>query len=317
MIDCWLRVFGAAGISRGDRIFFPFSFGPFLGFWLAFEAAARIGCLVIPGGGMRSPARLRSILDNEVTVICITPSYAVHLAEIARAEAIELSLSRVRRIIVAGEPGGSIPATRALIEKLWLGARVVDHHGMTEIGPVTYECPLRPCTLHVMEAAFFPEIIHIETGLPVAPGEMGELVLTNLGRLGSPLLRYRTGDIVRRAERPLCECGSSEVALDGGILARSDDMVVVRGVNVYPSAVEDVLRFCGVTEFRVEISVESSLTEMSIRIEPASELDDPAALAARVATALRNALSLRVRVEPVPHGTLPRFEGKSSRWIRT
>ena len=316
MIDCWSRVFESAGVSRGDHVFFPFSFGPFLGFWLAFEAAGQIGCLVISGGGMRSPARLRTILDNEVTVLCITPSYAVHLAEIARAEGIDLSLGRVGRIIVAGEPGGSIPATRALIEKLWPGAKVVDHHGMTEVGPATYECPLRRGTLHMMEAAFFPEIIHLETGSPVQPGEIGELVLTSLGRVGSPLLRYRTGDIVRRAKTAPCVCGSSELALEGGIHARSDDMVIVRGVNVYPTAVEDVLRSCGVTEFRVETFIERSLAEMSIVIEPESECEDVAALVDRVATAMRNALSLRVKVTCLPHGSLPRFEGKANRWVR-
>ena len=316
MIDCWRRIFESAGVDSGDRVFFPFSFGPFLGFWLAFEAAAQMGCLAISGGGMRSPARLRAILDNEVTVLCITPSYAVHLAEIALSEDIDLSLAKVRRIIVAGEPGGSIPATRALIEKLWTGAQVIDHHGMTEVGPVTYQCPLHPGTLHMMEAAFFAEIVDPETCKPVEPGQTGELVLTNLGRVGSPLLRYRTGDIVRRADAVSCACGSFELAIQGGILARSDDMVIVRGVNIYPSAIEDVMRSCGITEFRVETFVERSLTEMSITIEADSERGNCGSVIDRVVTALRNALSLRVKVTSAPRGSLPRFEGKSSRWIR-
>src|SRR6185503_14726938 len=117
-----------------DHVFFPFSFGPFLGFWLAFDAAARMGCLTIPGGGMRSAARLQTILDNQVTVLCATPTYAVRLAEVAAEEGIDLRDAKVRTIIVAGEPGGSIPATRSFIESLWTGARVIDHHGMTEIG---------------------------------------------------------------------------------------------------------------------------------------------------------------------------------------
>jgi phenylacetate-CoA ligase len=317
MIDCWTRVYQSAHAGPEDRVFFPFSFGPFLGFWVAFEAATRIGCLAISGGAMRSAARLQTILENEVTVLCSTPSYAVHLAEVAREESFDLRAGKVRTIILAGEPGGSIPSTRALIEKLWPGACIVDHHGMTEVGPVSYECPERRGTLHIMETAYFPEVIDPASHQPVGPGGSGELVLTNLGRLGSPLLRYRTGDIVRRAEDTPCRCGSSELALDGGILARSDDMVIVRGVNVYPSAIEEILRSCDVTEFQVEIYAERALVEMKIQIEPDTGLENPARLADRVAMALRNALGFRVLVSCVPRGALPRFEGKAKRWVRS
>jgi phenylacetate-CoA ligase len=316
MVNVWMRVFQAADTRPGDRVFFPFSFGPFLGFWLGFEAAPRMRCLAISGGGMRSSQRLQAILENEITVLCSTPTYALHLAEVAREDKIDLSAGKVRTIIVAGEPGGCIPATRSLIEKHWPGARVVDHHGMTEIGPVTYECPERRGTLHVIEEAFFPEVIDPVDHRPVAPGGTGELVLTNLGRLGSPLLRYRTGDIVRRGEQTHCRCGSWELALEGGILARRDDMVIVRGVNVYPSAVEEILRSFAIAEFRVETYTERALTEMRIEIEPEITQETPSRLADHVAAALRNALGFRVPVSCVPHGSLPRFEGKSKRWIR-
>jgi phenylacetate-CoA ligase len=315
VVECWTRIYQSAGIGYRDRVFFPFSFGPFLGFWGAFDAAARMCCLVISGGGMRSAVRLRTILDNEVTAFCSTPTYAVHLAEAATEEKIDLGAARVRTIIVAGEPGGSIPATRSHIEQLWSGARVVDHHGMTEIGPVSYECPRRRGVLHVMEWAYFPEVIDPNTLEPVGAGGGGELVLTNLGRVGSPILRYRTGDIVQRAQELSCECGSHEMALEGGILGRNDDMVVVRGVNLYPSAVEQVVRSSGsVAEFRVEIYNQRSLAEMSIQIEPAAG-EDAAALSHRVETALHYAFGLRVPVCAVPAGTFPRFEAKSKRWI--
>jgi phenylacetate-CoA ligase len=315
VVECWTRIYRVAGVSRRDRVFFPFSFGPFLGFWGGFDAATRLGCLAIPGGGMRSTARLSVILDNEVTVLCSTPTYAIHLAEVAAEEGIDLSAANVRAIIVAGEPGGSIPATRSHIEQLWNGARVVDHHGMTEIGPVSYECPVRRGVLHVMEAAYFPEVIDPQTLAPVGPGGTGELVLTNLGRTASPILRYRTGDTVKLAQESRCECGSLEMALEGGILGRRDDMVVVRGVNMYPSAVEQVLRSSGgVAEYRVEVYSEKSLTEMSIQIEPAAG-EDPAALSHHVAAALQYAFGLRIAVSSVPAGTLPRFEAKSKRWF--
>jgi phenylacetate-CoA ligase len=315
IVECWTRVFHSAGVSPGDRVFFPFSFGPFLGFWGGFDAAARLGCLTIPGGGMRSTDRLRVLLDNEVTVLCCTPTYAIHLAEVAAEEKIDLSAGKVRTIIVAGEPGGSIPATRSHIEQLWCEARVVDHHGMTEIGPVSYECPRRRGVLHIMEPAYFPEAIDPDTLKPVEPGGTGELVLTNLGRTGSPILRYRTGDTVRLAREDTCECGSQEMALEGGILARRDDMVVVRGVNLYPGAVEQVLRGSGgVAEYRVEVYNERSLTEVSIQVEPSAG-EDAAALSHRVAAALHYALGLRIAVSSVPPGTLPRFEAKSKRWF--
>ena len=186
MLDCWTRVFQAAGVAKADRIFFAFSFGPFLGFWTAFDAATRLGCLAIPGGGMSSTARLRTLIDTCANVLCCTPTYAVRLAEVARQEEVDLSALAVKTIIVAGEPGGSVPGTRAMLERLWPGTRIVDHHGMTETGPVSYECPLRPGVLHVNETEFCPESVDPHSGDSVPDGKTGELVITNLGRIASP-----------------------------------------------------------------------------------------------------------------------------------
>ncbi|HUJ20813.1 MAG TPA: AMP-binding protein [Bryobacteraceae bacterium] len=317
MLGNWSHVFRAAEVTAQDRIFFAFSFGPFLGFWTAFEAAARMGAMCIPGGGMRSVARLRTLLDTEATVLCCTPTYAIRLAEVAADENIDLTKSRVRRIIVAGEGGGSIPGTRAHIERLWPGATVWDHHGMTETGPVSYGCPKRPGVLHVIESEYIAEVIDTESGRAVPPHGTGELVLTNLGRIASPLLRYRTGDVVERGVDSRCDCGSCEMALEGGILGRTDDMVVVRGVNVYPSAVEDIVRTVGgVAEYRVEIRADRAMPELSLRFEPYPESLDGADLAHRLETALRNAFSLRIPATGVPCGTLPRFEMKAQRWVR-
>jgi phenylacetate-CoA ligase len=312
MVGNWTRVFQAAGVTAGDRIFFAFSFGPFLGFWVAFDAAARLGAMCIPGGGMRSEARLHAIVDNQATVVCCTPTYAIRLGETALEERIDLSPAKVRKIVVAGEPGGSVRSTQARIEELWRGARVFDHHGMTEVGPVSYACPKRERVLHVIESSYIAEVADPVSGQAVV---RGELVLTNLGRAGSPLLRYRTGDIVQRSEIAQCECGSWDLALEGGILARTDDMVVVRGVNLYPSAIEDILRGCdGVSEYRVEIRTNRALTELTIQVEASDDRD--AGLIHRLESALRNATSLRVPVSTVPRGTLPRFEMKAQRWIR-
>lgn len=317
MLSNWDRVYNAAGVTHEDRIFFAFSFGPFLGFWTAFDSAARRGSLCIPGGGMRSAARLRVMLDSEATVLCCTPTYAIHLAEAAAEERIDTSAMCVRVILVAGEPGGSIPGTRARIETLWPGARVVDHHGMSEVGPVSYGCPQRPGVLHVIESSYLAEVVDPATGEPVEPGVRGELVLTSLGRVGSPLLRYRTGDIVQAAAPGKCVCGTVDMALEGGILGRTDDMVVVRGVNVYPGAVEDVVRsVSGIAEYCVKVSTERSLVELHLDIEPTSDHVSDRDLSHRLESALRDALALRIPVSLVAPGTLPRFEMKAKRWVR-
>lgn len=316
MVESWAEVFRAAGVTSRERVMFAFSFGPFIGFWLAFEAAARLGCLCLPGGGLSSAARLRLMRDNHATVLCCTPTYALRLAEVAATEKLEPQSLGVKTIIVAGEPGGSIPATRAKLEALWPGARIFDHHGMTEVGPVTYECPKRPGVLHVIESAYYAEVIDTASG---QPAHQGELVLTTLGRVGSPLLRYRTGDLVQRdAGAARCDCGRSELRLTGGILGRVDDMIIVRGVNVFPSAVEEIVRRFGeVAEYCVHVSTRSALSELRIEIEPSDFCRDAAALAAQVQQALQSTFNLRVPVEAVAPGALPRFEMKARRWLKS
>jgi phenylacetate-CoA ligase len=317
MLDNWIRVFEAAEVKANDRIFFPFSFAPFLGFWTAFEAAVRMGCLCIPGGGLTSVARLRLILDNNITVLCCVPTYAIRLAEVAAAENMDLAAGSITKIIVSGEAGGSISSTRSRIEKLWHGARVVDHHGMTEIGPVSYGCPKCPNVLHIIESAFIAEVIDPTSGEPILPGQAGELVLTNLGRLGSPLLRYRTGDLVQTKPEQPCECGSYELPLEAGILGRTDDMVVVRGVNLYPSAVEGVVRaYDDVAEYRVELHEQSEYPEIEVQIEATQNCIDPMRLAERLEAALQTTFALRIPVSIVSSGVLPRFEMKAQRWVR-
>lgn len=307
LVDCWGQVFTNAGVTKADRVFFAFSFGPFLGFWMAFDAATRLGCLCLPAGGMSSAARVRMLIETQATVLCCTPTYAARLAEAASEEGIDLRRSAVRRIMVAGEAGGSLPNVRGQLERLWPGAKVCDHHGMTEVGPVTYECPAHPCRLHVMEAAFLAEIIDPTTS---QPAREGELILTTLVRTGSPLFRYRTGDHVRALEGP-CECGRAEFALEGGILGRVDDMAVVRGVNIFPSAVEEVIRaFPEISEYRVKLKGAGTLSKIEIEIE------GPARLEPALQRALQTAFTLRIPVRTVAAGTLPRSEMKAKRWVR-
>ncbi|MDB6070898.1 MAG: phenylacetate--CoA ligase family protein [Verrucomicrobiales bacterium] len=313
MLGLWQQIFDEFGIEPGeDRLFFPFSFGPFLGFWTAFEAASRIGCLVIPGGGMSTNSRLQLMLDHRVTVICTTPTYAMHLGELKEQnDTLRAGSWALRRIVVAGEPGGSQPEIRARLAKLWPGVQVLDHHGLTETGPVSYQDPQDSGRLRVLEDAYFAEILDPASGKEVLEGQTGELVLTTLHRLGSPMLRYRTGDLVKKAYAP-----DGGLCLEGGILGRLDDMICVRGVNIYPTAVDAVLRrFPEVMEYQVREVRQGHLLDLKVVVEVPLTVRDPS-VADRIALALRDTFQLRMDVEVVPQGTLPRFEFKARRWIK-
>lgn len=307
LLQCWQDSFPYMGLNASDRFFFPFSFGPFIGFWSAFEAASQTGMMCIPGGGMTSTARLRMLMDHEATIVCCTPTYALHLAELAAKEGIDLAGSAVRAVIVAGEPGGSIPATRQRIESVW-GARVFDHYGMTEIGPVAVEMVETPRSMALLSDHYIAESIEPNGSKPAADGEIGELVLTNLGRIGSPLIRYRTGDLVRMRNE-----NKGVVMLDGGILGRTDDMIHLRGNNFYPAAVESVVRrFPEVVEFRIVVDQRGPLPDLRLEIEPNAK-SNGTAIAEAVGRAVRDELLFRVDVIAVAPGELPRFEMKARR----
>jgi phenylacetate-CoA ligase len=313
ILECWRQIYLLAGVTSDDRFFFPFSFGPFIGFWAAFEGAGRIGNFCIAGGGMTTEIRLQAMIENEATVVCCTPTYALRMAEVAAENDIDLRESSVRLLVVAGEPGGAIPATRSRIEQAW-AAQVIDHWGMTEIGSLGTESADRPGGMYILETEAIAEIVDPETMLPVPAGETGELLITNLGRAGSPLIRYRTRDLVRACpeEDPT---GRQLLWLDGGILGRSDDMVTIRGNNVFPSSVEAVLReIDDVAEFRIDVHTVRSMHELTITVEPVSaESPD---LLKRVKEALRQRLGFVCDVKLAEPGSLPRFELKGRRFHR-
>ena len=289
LCENWAWVWEKAGVTPGQAAFFPFSFGPFLGFWAGFESAAGLGIRAIPAGGLSSENRLKMMERLRPEILCCTPTYGLRLAEISD----DAKSLGVEKIIVAGEPGGSLPEVRNRLCEAW-DAEVIDHHGMTEIGPVTVSDIADPRRLFIRHEAYFCEVINQdEQGI-------GELVLTTLGRHGSPILRYRTGDLVQPDE---------DFALKGGIIGRADDMVVVRGVNLYPGAVEEVVSSVeGILEYEVLIEEVNSMVEVRLRAEGsgASELEGR----------LREVFSLRIPVEEVLEGTLERFEMKSKRWKR-
>ena len=332
MLGCWEQLFELAGVRTDDRFCFPFSFGPFLGFWAAFDGAARLGRLCLPGGGMSSESRLKLITENRATVVCCTPTYALRLAEVASELGIDLKSSSVRLLIVAGEPGGSVSSIRTRIETAW-GARVIDHWGMTEVGPLAGECVENPGGLHILETECIAEIIDpvsgqsfdldaaFAAGLQLGAEPIrGELVITNLGRVGSPVIRYRTGDLVELDPAP-CSCGRSWLRLKGGIQSRVDDMVTIRGNNVYPTAIEAILReFSEIIEYRITIDTDHAMQELQISIETSlstpqsieeqNRLND---LLARIAATIHDRLHFRPELTIVAAGTLPRHEMKGLR----
>jgi phenylacetate-CoA ligase len=305
-IECWQYVLDAAEVTPSDRVLLAFSFGPFIGFWSAFDALIARGALAIPGGGLGSLARVEVIRRLAATTVFCTPSYALRLAQVAAEHNINLAQLPVEKLVVAGEPGGSVPAIRERIESAW-NARVVDHGGATEIGPWGF-ADADGRGLHVNEAEFIAEFISVGTGRPAEEGELSHLILTALGRVGAPIIRYRTGDLVR----PTWPRGGPNpfVLLDGGILGRADDMMIIRGMNIYPSAIEQILHsFPEVVEYRMTAHRRGELDELIIEVE--DRLQQPE----RIAEELRLQLGLKIDVRCVAPMSLPRFDGKGRRFV--
>lgn len=306
-INCWQYVLDAAEVTSADRAMLAFSFGPFIGFWSAHDALVERGTMVIPGGGTSTIGRLDLLQRTRATVLLCTPTYALHLAEVAAEHKIDLPAHcEIEKIIVAGEAGGSIPATRSRIESAWQ-ARVTDHSGASEVGAWGFgDTTARG--LHVNESEFIAEFLSVETGEAAKEGELSQLVLTSLGRYGMPLIRYRTGDLVRPTWSATGECRF--VMLEGGVLGRADDMLVVRGVNIFPSSIEQIMHsFPEVVEYRFTVRKRVAMDEMLVEVE--DHLQQPA----RIAEELELRLGLKVDVQIAPPASLPRYEGKGKRFV--
>jgi phenylacetate-CoA ligase len=308
---CWQTILDRGGVQPGDRVLVASSFGPYAGFWSCFDAVLTRQAMAIPTGGMTTLARLELARVLGATVLVATPSYALHLAEVAADHKLDLEHLPIRLVIVAGEPGGSVPAVRSRIREAW-GAELLDHAGATEVGPWGVG-NLAGNGLDVIEPWFHPEFLSVETGRAAGPGELSELVLTTLGRSGAPVIRYRTGDLVRPRWPTPDEIAAGAcpwVRLEGGILGRTDDMLVVRGVNIFPGAIDDIVRsFPEIVEYRLTVATHESLDVLKLEIE------DRLADSDRVARELQLRLGLRVDVIAVPSGSLPRFEGKGRRIV--
>lgn len=309
----WRRCFGAvlsaAGVGAGDLAALAYSFGPYVQFWAAYAGLQEVGATAVALGGMSSVERLHTIRDYEVTAVTCTPSYALHLARVAAQQGLGDALESVERIVCTGEPGASMPAVRERIEELW-GARCHDHAGLSEVGSYGYPCP-QGGGLHVLEDEFVAEVVDPVTLEGVAPGGVGELVLTAIGRLGFPAIRHRTGDMVQTSPEP-CPAGHPGTWLPRGILGRSDDMVIIRGMNVFPSAIEQCLRDQGEHgEFRITFYTDpSAMDEVKLEVELARPAE-----ARAIQARLRQQLGLRIRIVPLKSGVLRPSDGKARRVV--
>jgi phenylacetate-CoA ligase len=317
--EMWAYGIWGCGVRPGDTAYIAFGYGSFIGFWGLHYSMEKIGVLNVPGGAQTTAARMRQIIDFGATVVASTPTYALRLAQEAAALGIDLPGSAVKRVILSGEPAGSIPQTKALIEEQW-GAKTYDTAGMTEIGTImVFECAHQPGGTHIIEDHVIEEVVDPDTLEPVGYGDRGERVVTSLGRGLTPLIRYRTGDLVCKVPASTCSCGRAYDIYEGGILGRVDDMKIIRGTNVYPRAIEAIVReFAAVDEFQTVITREGVRDEITLRVELKPEAEDHHwdGLAERLHGKLALAHEgLNFRIERADTGELPRFELKAQRTI--
>jgi phenylacetate-CoA ligase len=310
----YARSLYAFGVRRHDMVMAAFSYGPWIGYWSGFHAAQDLGCLVFPAGGLSTDQRIDALRTYPITVLGCTPSYALFLAEQAARKGIDLAKeTRIRITWHTGEPGASIPATRERIETAF-GAKAFDLPGLTEIAAWGFECDARSGITHVHEDYCYPEVLD-EHDRPVAPGARGELVFTSLYRKAMPLIRYRTRDVVQLADRP-CPCGRTLVGLEGGVLARLDDMKKVRGIIVYPRRIEELIRgHAGVDEFQIVFRRVEGLDEIVVRVDPSPRLgpEERRGMQQTLEDTLRLGLGIRAGVELTEPGELPRWDHKARR----
>jgi phenylacetate-CoA ligase len=318
--EMWCYGLWGFGIRPEDSVYFAFGYGSFIGFWGAHYACEKIGALVVPGGAQTTEARIKQIVELGVTTVASTPTYALHLWQKAREMGIDLATqSKVNKVILSGEPAGSIPAVKRQLEEAW-GAQCGDTAGMTEIGTIMiFECAHHSGGTHIIEDHFIEEVLDPNSAEPVGYGELGERVVTSFGRGFIPLIRYRTRDMVMKVPASTCTCGRTWDLYSGGIRGRWDDMKLIRGTNVYPSAVEAIIReYPAIDEFQISIWRKDEIQDeidIKLEIKPGFEHTWPE-LQTRLAKDLAEAHEgLRFNVVRMDYGTLPRFELKARRMV--
>ncbi len=299
--DCCARALAAAGAGPGTVVHIAYGYGLFTGGLGLHYGAERLGCTVVPASGGNTPRQAQLLEDLGAEVLCCTPSYALAIAD---------HVSDTARLNLRAGVFGAEPWTEGLRDAIEgaLGLTAVDIYGLSEVmGPgVSAECVEGRDGAHVNEDHFLVEVVDPQSGQPLADGEIGELVFSTLTKEALPLLRYRTGDLASVTREP-CACGRT-LARMSRVLGRTDDMLIIRGVNVFPSEIERALLAIPELEPHYQLVVErpGRLDELTVQVEGAVE-------AAAVAKQLHSMLGLTAQVEIVPPGSVPRSEGKALR----
>ena len=307
----------AQGYRASDRIFLPFGYNIFIAFWAYHYAGEKIGCEVIPGGVLNTEARILKMQELRATAMGATPTYVLGMAETARNK---LNLDppkdlQIRKITVAGEPGGSVPATRKRMEEAW-GAKVYDQVGSTEIGHWGWECR-QQAGLHVNEGQFLVEIIDVDTGEYIdKPGKLGKMVVTAFNRQAQPCIRFDVKDLIQWNSRQ-CDCGRTYRLLDGGIKGRADDITKVKGVLLSPTAIEEVVRDIPQlsNEYQVVVTKKGDIDDITLKVEIVPEYkEQEAAIRGLLVDKLRVTTNLGYNIEFHDYESLPRSQAKSRRF---
>lgn len=304
------------GIRPGDSIFVCHNFGFWLGLWHMFWGAQFFGLTIYTGGGMSTDERLDAIVARRPTIIAGTPTYLLRLARRAVERGIDLPRGSVKFITAGGEPGLNIPVIRQALENDW-GAIGIDAYGLSEVGIAHLECGAHPGGVHVMEDAFHSFSINPETLEPIADGEIGENVVSAYSHLAQPFIKYRTHDLVRRYDHHDHGCGWKWAYLDGSVLGRTDFMITIKGTNVYPSAVEnlvgDVHGLSHFYELHIDRLDGADRLLVKVEAEPTVTESEHASLASQLRNVFRGRIGVSIDVEVVPFESTERYELKSRR----
>lgn len=312
----------ASGVRPTDTVHFAFPFGMFFGGWAMLYAAESVGATVLPMGAADTRRHVEMIYKMGCTVIEATPSYMLHMAEVAREMGHDPATSSLRIFLSGGEPGGSIPSTRRLLLDTWGLQTVCDAGTTSEMFPFVTNAECSEMNgMHVYNDEVWTEIVHPDDpASPVPEGEVGNIVYTHLWRVSQPMIRFSSKDRSYLTSEP-CACGRTYPRMPRGLLGRADDMLVIRGANIFPSAIEHALR--GVEglgpEFRIRVTRRGAMDEVSVEAEVgpsfSSEEKDRAGLRQRAAEELKHRCVIRIPVTLVEAGTFERASGKSRRVI--
>lgn len=314
--ECWSYILWAQGFRNTDRVFIPFGYNVFVAYWAGHYACEKVGCEVVPGGILNTEERVLKMKDLRATALMATPTYVLSMAETCRNK-LHLEPGKdlsIQRILCAGEPGASVPATKKRMEEAW-NAKAFDHVGATEIGGWSFECSAQK-GLHVNEAFFLVELVDIDTGEPIEEqGKIGKIVITAFDREAQPCIRFDSKDVSMWGEP--CECGRTFRLLSGGIHGRVDHITKVKGVLFSPVAVEEVVRSMPQLGDEYELIVskkgDTDLLTLKVELSPVAS-DTQEDVLQELNRQLRLKTNLAYNIEFHPFGSLPRYEIKAKRF---